>query len=301
MLGAGLSLGACAPSASGTGDVLAAGQPAALLVWAVAPERLIGWPRAPRGQALAALPAAAAALPELGALTGGGSPPNLETLAARRPRLVVDYGDVDPDHHAVADRLRTRLGGDWRLIDGALRRMPEAFQAAGAMLDRQARGRALADRATDVLGRWRRGAGPSFYYARGADGLETAFAGALATEVLEGAGWTNVAKGAADIGRVSREQVAAWDAEVVVTLDAGFAAQAATAPFWRRRLSGGGRRILLMPDRPFGWIDRPPSVNRLLGCAWLAGGDGARLSELSQALFGRPSKPAPLLLPLWLP
>ena len=40
--------------------------------------------------------------------------------------------------------------------------------------------------------------------ARGADGLETGFRGSLATEVLEGAGWTNVAEGSRDIGRVWR-------------------------------------------------------------------------------------------------
>jgi iron complex transport system substrate-binding protein len=49
------------------------------------------------------------------------------------------------------------------------------------------------------------------------------------------------------------------------------------------------RRLLLLPDRPFGWIDRPPSVNRLLGLR-LAGrsarGGPMTLASLSRRLYG---------------
>jgi iron complex transport system substrate-binding protein len=273
------------------GDVLAAGQPAALLVWAVARERLMGWPRRPGPAMLAALPAAAAALPELGALTTGGAPSNLEAMAALYPKLVIDYGNTGPEYQALSDRLRTRLGADWTLIDGALDRTAEALVEAGRLLGAEARGRALSGLAAEVLTRWRQAPpGPAFYYARGRDGLETAFAGALATEVLEGAGWTNVAGGSRDIGRVSREQVATWDPEAVVTLSRPFATAAAGDPLWRTRRDGSRRRLLLLPDTPFGWIDRPPSVNRLLGCLWLADpdGDGSAPAQLGQNLFGGP-------------
>jgi iron complex transport system substrate-binding protein len=30
------------------------------------------------------------------------------------------------------------------------------------------------------------------------------------------------------------------------------------------------KRVFLAPTAPFGWIDRPPSLNRLIGLAWLA-------------------------------
>ncbi len=301
-LGAGLALTACAPPAPRRGgDVIAAGQPAALLVWAVARQRLAGWPRKPGPQALAALPPLAGVLPELGALASGGRPADPESLAALGARLVIDYGDTAPEDRALGVRLGDRLGIQWRLIDGALARIPDAIREAAALLGPDARSEALARTATEVLGRWRAAPpGPSFYYARGADGLETAFRGALATEVLEGAGWTNVAGGSRDIGRVTREQVAGWDPEVLVTLDRGFARTAGASPLWRDQPGGGRRRILLLPDVPFGWIDRPPSLNRLLGCAWLAdpGGSGATLAELERRLYG--AAPASTALPRWL-
>lgn len=283
------------------GDVVAAGQPAALLIWAVARERLAGWPRRPDPDCLAALPALASTLPELGALTGGGRPAAPESIAALKPRLVLDYGDVDPEHQGLAERMKARLGVDWRLIDGALERIPHALREAGALLGATAHAGRLAADAADVLERWRGAPGArSFYYARGADGLETGFRGALATEVLEGAGWTNVATGSRDIGRVTREQVVAWDPEAIVTLDPVFARAVASDPVWRRRRNGQRRGLLLLPSVPFGWVDRPPSVNRLLGCAWLADPDAGwmALTMLSHRLYGLAPTEAPR--PRWL-
>lgn len=304
LIGAGsaMTLAACGPvSPRAAGDVVAAGAPAALLIWAVARARLAGWPRRPSPEALAALPAWAADLPELGALGGGGRPANLEAMAALKPRLVIDYGDTDAENQALGERMRTRLGVEWRLIDGALTRIPDAIREAAVLLDAQRAAGGLADEAEAVLDRWRRApAGPAFYYARDADGLETGFRGALATEVLEGAGWTNVAVGSRDIGRVAREQVAAWDPEVIVTLDRTFAAAVQRDPVWRTRRDGRRRRLLLLPDRPFGWIDRPPSVNRLLGCAWLADPSGSplALAALTRRLYGMAPVETPL--PRWL-
>ena len=300
--GAGLGLQGCrGVTEAVAGDVVAAGQPAALLIWAVARERLAGWPRKPDARCLAALPARAASLPELGALTGGGRPAVPEAIAALKPRLIIDYGRVDAGYQDLAVRMKARLGVDWKLIDGALERIPDALLEAGRLLGADDAGE-LADTAHTIIERWRGGTpGPSFYYARGADGLETGFRGALATEVLEGAGWTNVAEGSRDIGRVTREQVAAWDPEMIVTLDPAFGRAAAVDRMWRWRRNGARRGILLLPALPFGWIDRPPSVNRLLGCAWLANPHTGlmHLSLLSQRLYGM--APVEFPHPRWMP
>lgn len=281
-------------------DVVAAGSPAALLVWALASDRLAGWPKKPGAASLAALPRSATDLPELGSLAGVGRPASLEAIAALKPRLIIDYGDIDSEYQDLGRRLQTRLDVEWRLIDGALTRIPDAIQQAGALLEAERRAGLLADQATAVLEKWRRAPpGPSFYYARGADGLETGFRGALATEVLEGANWTNVAEGSQDIGRVTREQIAVWDPEVLVTLDRDFAQAVRGNSRWRLRRDGSRRRLLLLPDRPFGWIDRPPSINRLLGCAWLADPVGATLTigSLSRHLYGM--APVEVSQPRW--
>lgn len=293
--------GCSKPSPQGRGDVVAAGQPAALLIWAVARERLAGWPRRPATDCLATLPATASALPQLGSLSGNGPAANLEAIAALSPRHVIDYGDLDPDFQALGERFKARLGVDWTLIDGALRNIPEALRQAARLLETESAVEPLADQAAGILEAWAKApAGPTFYYARGNDGLETGFRGALATEVLEGAGWSNVAVGGSDIGRVAREQVAAWDPEAIVTLTPGFAATLRDDYVWGWRRDGTPRRLLLMPDVPFGWVDRPPSVNRLLGCAWLADPEGSALAigSLTRRLYGM--APVEIARPRWI-
>jgi iron complex transport system substrate-binding protein len=89
--------------------VVAAGQPAALLVWAVARERLLAWPRRPDARALTALPASAADLAQVGALTSGGPPSDLESIAALRPARIVDYGDADAEHRLKHGRKHPAL------------------------------------------------------------------------------------------------------------------------------------------------------------------------------------------------
>lgn len=297
-----LGLTACARgSTSPRRDVVAAGQPAAILIWSVARNRLAAWPHRPLPASLRALPPEAAALPELGRLSGPGRVAPEEAVAALRPSQIIDYGEVDADHAATGRSIGDALGARWTLIDGALTRIPTAFRQAGALLGDVPRGEALAGKAEAILHDWLSApAGPSFYYARDDDGLETGFRGALATEVLEGGRWTNVAVGGADLGRVTMDQVEAWDPEVIVTQNPIFARAAQTNHAWRTRSGGGRRRILLVPDTPFGWLDRPPSVNRLLGCAWLAAPDerAMSLSLLNRNLYGM--APAEIDRPRWI-
>jgi iron complex transport system substrate-binding protein len=119
--------------------------------------------------------------------------------------------------------------------------------------------------------------------------------------VLEGAGWTNVAGESNDIGRVTREQVVAWDPETLVTLSPAFAAAVGNDPVWRARRDGRRRRLLLLPDQPFGWMDRPPSLNRLLACVWLADPAGSQttIADLSRRLYG--TTPTGMAMPQWIP
>lgn len=284
-----LTAGAASAAAGGRRFIAAAaGQPAALLIAAVRPEALLGWPREPGRAARATLGGRLAGLPVVGELNASGRPAELEALVARRPDLVLDYGDLGPRWREAAERVRRRTGLRTVLIDGRLTRSPQALREVGRLLGASAAAEARAVWAEGVLGAWRRQArrrGPRFYYGRGPDGLEAGLQGSLSTEVLEGAGWRNVMQGAAPRGlaRVSLERVLALDPEVVVTLDADFARRARSDPRWSRRRSGERRRVVALPAVSFGWIDRPPSVNRLLGCAWASspaaeGGDSSVLA-----------------------
>ncbi|HLF22282.1 MAG TPA: ABC transporter substrate-binding protein, partial [Burkholderiales bacterium] len=109
------------------------------------------------------------------------------------------------------------------------------------------------------------------YYGRGPNGLVTGLAGSINVESLERIGAINVA---ADLGRgglvqTSIEKVLGWNPDVIVTTDPNFYAAAANAPLWSALPAVRKGNLYLAPAVPFGWIDFPPSINRLLGLFWL--------------------------------
>ncbi len=69
---------------------------------------------------------------------------------------------------------------------------------------------------------------------------------------------------------VSVEQVLLWNPDVIVTIDQDFATAVRTDPVWAPVKAVKDGRIHLSPKMPFGWVDFPPSVNRLIGLWWLA-------------------------------
>src|SRR5262245_29612380 len=74
--------------------VFAAGPPASVLQFMLAPQTMTGWVRPPRPQDKPFLLAATRDLPTLGRLTGGGDTVNLEVIVANKPDLILDFGTI---------------------------------------------------------------------------------------------------------------------------------------------------------------------------------------------------------------
>jgi iron complex transport system substrate-binding protein len=68
---------------------------------------------------------------------------------------------------------------------------------------------------------------------------------------------------------VSMEQVLAWNPDVIITIEPAFATSVRTDPVWAPVKAVQTGRVYLSPSMPFGWVDFPPSVNRLIGLWWL--------------------------------
>ena len=69
----------------------------------------------------------------------------------------------------------------------------------------------------------------------------------------------------------SIEQVIAWAPDTVITWDANFFARVNDDPLWATVPAVAARRVFQAPRLPFGWIDAPPSINRVIGLRWIAG------------------------------
>lgn len=260
--------------------VFAAGPPAAIVLYTLAPDRLLGWTRAPSAEETAYLPARYRDLPAHGRLTGRGNAINLESLLALKPDLVVDVGSVGPTYASLVDRVVEQTGIPAILLGGRLDELPGTYRLLGDALGVKKRADRLAGRIEDMLNEVSARIGglppekrPRVYYARGPEGLDTALTGSINAEALDFVRVRNVAgeTGAqGGLATVSMEQVIAWNPEVIVTIEPAFAEKARTDPLWQTIDAVRNGRIHVAPQYSFPWIDFPPSVNRVIGVRWLA-------------------------------
>src|SRR5262249_17653786 len=182
--------------------VFAAGGPASVFVYTLAPDTLLGWTREPTAEERAWLPAKYAELPALGRLTGRGNTANVEGVLAARPDIVLDFRVVGPTYVSLADRVQEQTKVPYVLLDGSLSATPRAYTFAGDLLGVAERGGELAryvertlsdvDRRVASVPRQKR---PSVYYARGPKGLETAAPGSINSESLAHPGARHRAEG----------------------------------------------------------------------------------------------------------
>jgi iron complex transport system substrate-binding protein len=253
-----------------------AGQPAAVLLYTLAPEKMIGWPHSPSPAAKNLLGPSFTGLPEVGPLVRDGKV-QAEQIQAARPDVILDYGSAAPRYADRATMVQQATGIPVLLLDGKLERTPEIYRLLGAMLGTEERAADLTGAAERLLtitrqrAQARREAGPvRVYYARSADGLTTATSASSLGDVLRLIGLANVADGAqpGELSHVTRDQVYAWNPDIVVTNNPGFW-KARKDPDWAGLPAVARDHVYLAPASPFGWIDEPPSVNRLLGLLWV--------------------------------
>jgi iron complex transport system substrate-binding protein len=252
--------------------VFAAGALATVLLYTLAPDRLVGWPRPLTPEEQRYLLPRFAGLPVVGKLSGAGPRPDLALLRQIRPDLVLDYGGLTPAYRALADRVERETKLPYLMLDGQLSAIPGTYTLLGDLLgvpDRahelaRAAERILADVDTRVaaLPADRR---PRVYFARGSDGLDTEN-----LESLKRLGARNVAAGRGEGHlRTTLDDIVAWDPDAIVALDPDFGARVLTDAAWHRVRAVRDRRVYVAPHAPFAWLDVPPSVNRLIGLRWL--------------------------------
>jgi iron complex transport system substrate-binding protein len=259
--------------------IYAAGPPASILVFAVAPDKLIGWTTAWREAEKPFVAAKYAELPTLGRLSGRGNTANVEVVMGAKPDVILDYGTINPTYSSLADRVQQQTGISYLLLDGDFDHMAEAILQVGRIANEEKRAESLARYAQDTIADIGRRVAkvpasrrPRIYYGRGPQGLNTGLAGSINMESIERLGAVNVAAelGKGGLVQVSIEQVLRWNPDVVITIDPNFYALAPKHPLWSTLPAVKAGRIHLAPNVPFGWIDFPPSTNRLIGLRWLA-------------------------------
>jgi iron complex transport system substrate-binding protein len=267
--------------------ILPAGPPAAVLLAAIAPARMLGFPGPPSEPGRAALAPAASALPTVPRLTG--HPDMTPAMRDLRPDLIVDYGSVAPRYKQLAQETQQKTGIPTVLFDGALDQIPSVARTLGRLLHQPEQAEAVARFAEAILALPApANTHPRVLYARGADGLLVAAPGTDVTAIFDRLGWQVVAPdGTGTFRPATLEAIRTLDPDIIILSDPAAKAVLATAPWASLRAVHDGHAYVA-PSVPFGWVEEPPSINRLLGLAWLRGGDPLTLAALFNCVvYGR--------------
>src|SRR6266702_4008615 len=184
--------GRAVPTPARVERVFPAGPPAAILLYTLAPDCLIGWPRANSREEREFLLPDIGGRPELGRITGRGNTANLEVVLALKPDLILDIGSVNATYVSLADRVQEQTKIPYALLDGRFDAAAAAYRTIGALIGRPEPAEMLAryteDTIKTITGRIAaipRERRPRVYYARGPRGLETGLGGSINVETIE--------------------------------------------------------------------------------------------------------------------
>jgi iron complex transport system substrate-binding protein len=198
---------------------------------------------------------------------------DIEAVCALQPDLIVDYGAIDESYIAFANKVQTETGIPYLLLDGRLVKVPQIIRILGSIVHKDGRAKEIAKTAEHAL----QELAPimqkpvreriSVYYARGSDGLRAVRAGSSLAEAIALAGGRNVVlPGEGTFSVMSADDVAILKPSVIVL--ANPTAARPGAPL--RQALPAETLFLVDPGLPYGWVERPPSLNRLTGALWLA-------------------------------
>lgn len=263
--------------------VLGASPPITYLLYTLDPALLAGLNSAPDDDLRRYLRADTMRLPVVGGFAGQGKKFNAEVILATRPDLVLAWAPRSATLPPRVEQILTSSGIPFAYVRlDRLADYPAAYEFLGSLLGRWERGKKLAEYFRSELKKMERFAARipengrvRVYFAEEMDGLTTVSSGSVHGEAVALAGGRNVHRNGSAGGRVkdriSIEQVVAYNPEVIIAQDESFFSGIYRDPRWAQIRAVRDRRVYLIPDTPFDWMDRPPSFLRLMGAKWLAG------------------------------
>jgi iron complex transport system substrate-binding protein len=259
--------------------IMPAGPASAVFIYAVVPDKLIGWSEPLTRAQRALLSPKYVRLPVIGQLGGAYPTATAADVLRLHPDLIIGYGVVSPPTVALAERIQQQTHTPYILLDDSIQVMPAIIRQLSPILGAGDHGLAVGTytfRSISIL----RGLlliisaddRPRVYYGRGPDGLETALPGSASASDIEQMGVINVAGvlGRGAIVSVTREQILAWDPQIIIAQQRSFYNALLHNRQWRDLAAVRSKRVYLEPADPFGWIDDPPGLNRVIGLHWLS-------------------------------
>ncbi|MFO1444497.1 ABC transporter substrate-binding protein [Bacillus sp. Bva_UNVM-123] len=253
---------------------------AQMVLYAVAPEKLIGWARKPSGDSEKYFNKEILDLPTFGMFYGDTF--NLEALIAAKPDVIIDIGEAKKTVKEDMDEIQKTTGIPTIFVEAKLDTIPEAFKTLGALLSEEEYGNTLAayseeaiKAAKDFVTAKPENEWVKIFYGIGESGLNTNGKGSFHAEIFDFVGLDNVAvldqaasKGGGN--EVSMEQLLLWQPDVIIFEPNSMYEKAlAGDALWKDLKAVQEGKVYEVPVGPYNWLGFPPSINRILGIKWL--------------------------------
>lgn len=252
-----------------------------ILLYTLNPDKMIGWNYDLREGERQFIPEKYHSLPNLGG--SGKNAINIEELLKLDPDFLIIMEENVEKSLSDAEEIEQQTGKPIIILDSDIHRLDEAYEVLGKALGEEERAKELAEYCRKTMDEAKNLAKDipederlAVYYAQGPEGLETEPSGSWHAEVLDLVGGRNVAEVEvkADTGKslVSIEQLLNWNPDLIISWDderGGYYSGIFEDPTWQSIKAVEEGEVYEIPNRPFNWFDRPPSVNRILGVRWL--------------------------------
>ncbi len=257
--------------------VVATGQPGALMLYTLCPDKLAAWNSVLVDESLAYIPAPYAGLPVLGSLQGGQKTANPEEVVALGPDVLIYMTTLTKQTAAKADAIQAQMGVPVLVVRFDLLHIGESYRFVGDVLDCAEKADLLAAFCDTLIASVEETAATiaeddrvTFYYTAGGAGLQTSPAGSNHTELIEFAGGINVVDLPAENNgrlKVDMERILSWQPDVIIA-----STPAILKPVlqWEQVNAVADAKAYTAPTAPFPWLDAPVSINRMIGLCWAA-------------------------------
>ena len=271
------------PAAEDIESVFSTGPVAAIFMYMVAPDKLLGWNYELNDVEKSIILEKYHDLPNFGM----GDAINYEAVIAANPTIALNCGKINDAMVSDCDALSKSLGIPVIAVDNELNNSAEAFRFMGELLGVEDHAEELAEYSekifTDIasLADIPEDEKVSVYFGNGEDSLETAPRGSQHAQILDAVNVTNVADLELGVGyrvQISAEQLLAWNPDVIVVNGEPKADKSGNSaaedilsnPDYASLKAVQDNKVYGTPNAPFSWVDRPAGPNRLIGMRWLS-------------------------------
>ena len=271
------------PAAEDIESVFSTGPVAAIFMYMVAPDKLLGWNYELNDVEKSIILEKYHDLPNFGM----GDAINYEAVIAANPTIALNCGKINDAMVSDCDALSKSLGIPVIAVDNELKNSAEAFRFMGELLGVEDHAEELAEYSekifTDIasLADIPEDEKVSVYFGNGEDSLETAPRGSQHAQILDAVNVTNVADlelGDGSRVQISAEQLLAWNPDVIVVNGEPKADKSGNSaaedilsnPDYASLKAVQDNKVYGTPNAPFSWVDRPAGPNRLIGMRWLS-------------------------------